>query len=48
MLELHVEGGYLAFGLILGFCLNLFGAWLGEKYQMSMESKATDSLAASA
>ena len=22
-------------GLILGFCLNLFGAWLGEKYQMT-------------
>jgi len=39
MLELHVSGGYLAFGLILGFCLNLFGAWLGEKYQMSMEAK---------
>jgi len=39
MLELHVSGGYLAFGLILGFCLNLFGAWLGEKYQMTMEAK---------
>jgi hypothetical protein len=41
MLELHVSGGYLAFGLILGFCLNLFGAWLGEKYQMAVEAKAT-------
>lgn len=42
MLELHVSGGYLAFGLILGFCLNLFGAWLGEKYQMAMEAKQAE------
>lgn len=48
MLELHVSGGYLAFGLILGFCLNLFGAWLGEKYQMAMEAKEADSATASA
>lgn len=45
MLELYVSGGYLAFGLILGFCLNLFGAWLGEKYQMSVESRQTESVA---
>lgn len=45
MLDLYVSGGYLAFGLILGFCLNLFGAWLGEKYQMSMESKQAESVA---
>jgi hypothetical protein len=44
MLELHVSGGYLAFGLILGFCLSLFGAWLGERYQMSMESKVRVSM----
>lgn len=47
MLELHVSGGYLAFGLILGFCLNLFGAWLGEKYQMSLEAKEAGSVATS-
>ncbi len=47
MLGLHVSGGYLAFGLILGFCLNLFGAWLGEKYQMSLEAKEAESIAAS-
>lgn len=47
MLELHVSGGYLAFGLILGFCLNLFGAWLGEKYQMSLEAQEAESVAAS-
>ena len=39
MLELHVSGGYLAFGLILGFCLNLFGAWLGEKFQMLNDAR---------
>lgn len=38
-IELHVEGGYLAFGLVLGFLLTLFGAWLGERYQMSLERK---------
>jgi hypothetical protein len=48
MLELHVSGGYLGFGLILGFCLNLFGAWLGEKYQMAMEERDASSAAASA
>jgi hypothetical protein len=48
MLELHVSGGYLAFGLILGFCLNLFGAWLGEKYQMAMEARDASSATASA
>lgn len=45
MLDLYVSGGYLAFGLILGFCLNLFGAWLGEKYQMSVESRQAESVA---
>ncbi|MBI4417134.1 MAG: hypothetical protein HY563_00050 [Ignavibacteriales bacterium] len=45
MLDLHVSGGYLAFGLILGFCLALFGAWLGEKYQMSVENKEAESVA---
>jgi hypothetical protein len=39
-IELAVPGGYLAFGLILGFLLTLFGAWLGERYQMSLEKKA--------
>ena len=47
MIELHVSGGYLAFGLILGFCLNLFGAWLGEKYQMSMEAKQAQTVSVS-
>ncbi len=47
MLELHVEGGYLAFGLILGFCLNLFGAWLGEKYQLSSGTKVKVTFVAS-
>ena len=47
MLKLHVAGGYLAFGLILGFCLNLFGAWLGERYQMSVEAKQAESMATS-
>ncbi len=42
-IELHVEGGYLAFGLILGFFLTLFGAWLGERYQISLERKAVTS-----
>jgi hypothetical protein len=39
-IELKVPGGYLAFGLILGFFLTLFGAWLGERYQISLEKKA--------
>lgn len=45
MLDLYVSGGYLVFGLILGFCLALFGAWLGEKYQMSVESRQPESVA---
>jgi hypothetical protein len=32
---------YLTIGLVMGFMISLFGAWLGEKYQQSMEKKAT-------
>ncbi|MEX2116236.1 MAG: hypothetical protein WEB37_05065 [Bacteroidota bacterium] len=46
MLDMEVSGGYLAFGLILGFCLNLFGAWLGEKYQMAVEEREAASATA--
>lgn len=38
-IELTVPGGYLAFGLVLGFFLTLFGAWLGERYQIALEQK---------
>jgi hypothetical protein len=30
---------YLIVGLVMGFMLSLFGAWLGELYQKSMEEK---------
>lgn len=46
MMDLHVSGGYLAFGLILGFCLNLFGAWIGERYQLSLKQSDSASTAA--
>ena len=36
-IELKVETGYLISGLTIGFMFSMFGAWLGEKYQESME-----------
>ena len=32
---------YLIVGLVLGFLLSFLGAWLGEKYQDSIEKKAS-------
>ena len=39
-IDLPVPMGYIAFGVFEGFLLTLFGAWLGERYQLSNESKA--------
>jgi hypothetical protein len=39
IISLAVPTMYLALGLIMGFMISLFGAWLGEKYQQSMEKK---------
>jgi hypothetical protein len=39
-IQLSVPPGYLAFGVVEGFLLALFGAWLGERYQLAKESKA--------
>ena len=36
-IQLHVAAQHLVSGLVLGFMFSLFGAWLGEKYQASME-----------
>ncbi|MCX6120364.1 MAG: hypothetical protein NTX44_01940 [Ignavibacteriales bacterium] len=36
---LKVPATYLITGLIMGFLISLFGAWLGEKYQQSAEEK---------
>ena len=30
---------YLIVGLVMGFLISLFGAWLGEKYQQGAEEK---------
>jgi hypothetical protein len=38
---LRVPGLYLTLGLLLGCLISFFGAWLGEKYQQSMEKRAT-------
>jgi len=40
IVSLRVPGLYLTVGLILGFLLTFFGAWLGEKYQQSLMPKA--------
>ena len=40
IIVLAVPTMYLVLGLIMGFMLSLFGAWLGEKYQQSVEQKA--------
>jgi hypothetical protein len=39
IINLSVPTNYLIIGLVLGFLLALFGAWLGEKYQQSIEKK---------
>jgi hypothetical protein len=36
---LRVPGKYIIWGLIMGFLISFFGAWLGEKYQQSTEGK---------
>jgi hypothetical protein len=41
IISLPVPAMYLAVGLIMGFMISLFGAWLGEKYQQSIAPKAT-------
>ena len=38
-IQLSVPVGYIAFGVVEGFMLALFGAWLGERYQLTKESK---------
>ncbi|MGA7161190.1 MAG: hypothetical protein WBZ48_09310 [Bacteroidota bacterium] len=38
-IQLPVPVGYIAFGVVEGFLLTLFGAWLGERYQLAKESK---------
>ncbi|MGD0589794.1 MAG: hypothetical protein ABSA44_03200 [Bacteroidota bacterium] len=38
---LRVPGLYLTVGLLIGFMISLFGAWLGEKYQQSVVPKVT-------
>ena len=43
IMKLDVSGGVLAFGLVLGFFLSLFGAWLGERYQISVAARAGQS-----
>jgi len=39
IISLAVPSMYLALGLMMGFMIALFGAWLGERYQQSMEKK---------
>jgi hypothetical protein len=39
-LGLTVPATYTVFGIIEGFLLTLFGAWIGEKYQLASEKKA--------
>jgi len=39
-IQLPVPAGYILFGVVEGFLLTLFGAWLGERYQLAKESKA--------
>ncbi|MBI3004941.1 MAG: hypothetical protein HYY49_05940 [Ignavibacteriales bacterium] len=39
-ITLSVPSKYLVAGLAIGFLFSLFGAWLGEKYQESVQSKA--------
>jgi hypothetical protein len=39
VISISVPASYLAIGLLMGFMISLFGAWLGEKYQESAEKK---------
>ena len=39
VISLTVPMSYLVVGLLMGFMISLFGAWLGEKYQESVEKK---------
>jgi len=39
IISLPVPSMYLVVGLVMGFMISLFGAWLGEKYQLSKEKK---------
>ena len=39
IISLRVPGLYLTVGLIIGFMISLFGAWLGEKYQQNAVPK---------
>jgi hypothetical protein len=39
IIDLRVTTMYLVMGLIMGFLISLFGAWLGERYQQSAVKK---------
>lgn len=39
-IQLPVPIGYVLFGVLEGFLLTLFGAWLGERYQLTKDTKA--------
>ena len=39
VISLPVPGMYIVIGLVMGFLISLFGAWLGELYQKSKEEK---------
>jgi hypothetical protein len=41
-ISLPVPAGYIAFGVVEGFLLTLFGAWLGERYQLAKKTKETE------
>jgi len=41
VVSLPVPAMYLVVGLVMGFMISLFGAWLGEKYQQSAMPKVT-------
>jgi len=45
LMRLDVPMGLLAFGLVLGFFLSLFGAWIGERYQLSLTEGVEESVA---
>jgi len=40
-ISLPIPAGYIAFGVVEGFLLTLFGAWLGERYQLAKRTKET-------
>jgi hypothetical protein len=40
IITLRVPTMYLIIGLLMGFIISFFGAWLGEKYQQSAEKKS--------